>query len=116
MINDCIFCKIVSEKIPSKKIFEDNDFLVIEDINPVSKGHCLVISKKHFETILDFPTEMGDKLILVLKSQVKRLIDSGLAEGVKIVENNFEASGQSVKHIHFHLIPEKNGLKRDKFV
>jgi histidine triad (HIT) family protein len=116
MIDDCVFCKIVSGKIPSKKLFEDENFLVIEDIHPVSKGHCLLISKKHFETILDFPLNLSENLVKILKFQSKRLIESGLADGVKIIQNNFEASGQSVKHIHFHIIPEKNGLKRESFV
>jgi histidine triad (HIT) family protein len=115
-MNKCVFCEISKGNIPSKKIFENQNFFVIEDIHPVSKGHCLVVSKKHFETILDFPLELSEDLIQVLKSQSKRLIDSGLADGVKIVQNNFSAAGQTVNHIHFHLIPEKNGLKRESFV
>ncbi len=116
MINDCIFCKISSGKISSEKIFEDDNFFVINDLNPVSEGHCLIISKKHFETILDLPIALGSDLVKVVKSQVERLLTQGLADGVKIVQNNFEASGQTVKHFHVHIIPEKLNVKREKHV
>ncbi len=116
MIDDCIFCKISEGKIPSEKIFEGDNFFVINDVNPVSLGHCLIISKEHFATILDLPSEFGKELISLAKSQAKRLLDSGIADGIKLVQNNFDASGQAVKHFHLHVIPEKNGVRRDKQV
>ena len=116
MINDCIFCKISRGNIPSEKIFEDENFFVINDINPVSPGHCLVISKKHFETILDLPKFLGTDLIKIIQDQGNRLIQAKLADGIKLVQNNFESSGQVVKHFHLHIIPEKNGIKREKHV
>jgi len=114
--SDCIFCKIVRREIPAERIFENEDFFVIPDINPVSKGHCLIISKKHYETIFDLPSVLGEELIQIAQQQGKRLIREGKADGIKLVQNNYEASGQIVKHFHLHIIPEKTGVKREKHV
>jgi histidine triad (HIT) family protein len=116
MINDCIFCKISEGRIPSKKIFDGKNFFVINDISPVSEGHCLIISKNHFETILDLPDSFGGELINIIKQQSNRLINNKLADGIKLVQNNFDASGQVVKHFHLHIIPEKNGVKIKKSI
>ena len=110
MAKDCIFCKISNGEISSKKIYEDDNFFVINDANPVSDGHCLIISKKHYATILDLPSVLGDSLIKTTKEQSLRLIKEKKAEGIKLVQNNFKASGQSVNHFHLHIIPEKIGI------
>lgn len=116
MSEDCIFCKIANGEVESEKLDESENFFAVNDISPVSEGHCLIISKKHFETIFDLPSEFGKELIEIAKKQSKRLMDSGLAEGIKLVQNNYEASGQVVKHFHLHIIPEKKGVKRKKQV
>jgi histidine triad (HIT) family protein len=115
-MEDCIFCKIVKGKIPSEKLDESENFIVVGDANPVAEGHCLIIPKEHYEVILHLPSEFGNELIELAKKQTKRLLDSGLADGVKLVQNNYEASGQVVKHFHLHVIPEKNDRKRTKHV
>lgn len=115
-MNDCIFCKISKGEIDSKKIDESENFFVINDANPVSKGHCLIISKEHFETVFDLPRGLGEELINLLKDQGKRLINEGKADGIKLINNNYESSGQIVKHFHMHVIPEKKGVKREKHV
>lgn len=115
-MEECIFCKISKEEIPTNKIIKTENFFIINDANPVSKGHCLVISKEHYETIFDLPSEFGKELIEIIKKQGKRLIDKGLAHGIKLVNNNYEASGQVVKHFHLHIIPEKKDIKRTKHV
>lgn len=115
-MEDCIFCKIVKGELESEIIFRGENFLVINDANPVAEGHCLVISKKHFENIFDVPSSLGGELIKIIREQGKRLIDEGLAEGIKIVNNNGDASGQVVKHFHVHIIPEKKDFKREKRV
>ena len=115
-MKDCIFCKIAKGEIVSEGLGESENFFVIADANPVAEGHCLIISKKHFETILDLPSEFGEELIKLAKKQAQRLLDSGLADGIKLVQNNFEASGQVVKHFHLHVIPEKKEVKREKHV
>ena len=60
-MEECIFCKIVNGKIPSEKIFENDNFIVIKDVNPVSEGHCLIIPKKHFDNIFSLPSLFGNE-------------------------------------------------------
>lgn len=115
-MDNCIFCKIAKGEIESKKISENENFFVINDRNPVSEGHCLIISKEHYETILDLPSNIGKDLIQIIQEQAKRLLDSNLANGIKLVNNNYKASGQIIKHFHLHIIPEKTGVKREKSV
>jgi len=113
---ECIFCKIVNGDIPSEKIYENDNFFVVNDVKPVSEGHCLVISKKHYETLFDLPASLGQELLDAAKKQGLRLIDEGKADGIKLVQNNFDPAGQVVKHFHLHVIPEKSGIKRERQV
>ncbi len=115
-MEDCIFCKIAKGEIPAEKIQDGKYFFIINDANPVSEGHCLVISKEHYETIFDLPSEFGKELVEITKLHSKKLIDEGKAEGIKLVNNNYEAAGQVVKHFHLHIIPEKIDAKREKHV
>jgi len=110
-MTDCIFCKIIKGEMPCYKVYEDEDFLVFLDIMPVNKGHTLVISKQHYETIIDTPDELLEKMINIMKKVTKALKQD--CDGVNIAQNNFKASGQLVPHIHFHIIPrfESDGLK-----
>jgi histidine triad (HIT) family protein len=110
-MKDCVFCKIAKGEIPRKEIYENDNFFSVPDINQVVKGHSLVISKKHFETILDMPSTLGPELIDCIKRTASALIDKYDAEGFNIINNNFEAAGQAVKHTHFHIIPRKKGDK-----
>jgi len=107
---DCIFCKIVGKEIKIDKIIYENDnFLSITDANPVIKGHSLVISKKHFETILDMPNSLGSELLDCIKKTAFKLMGEYGARGFNIMNNNFKSAGQVVKHVHFHIIPRKKG-------
>ena len=115
-MEDCIFCKISNGDIQEERIYESDNFFVVNDANPVVEGHCLIISKKHYETIFDLPSSLGIELIKIIQEQGKRLLDNGLADGIKVVQNNYEASGQVVKHFHLHIIPEKMGKNREKHV
>lgn len=104
-MKDCIFCKITNGKIPSNKVYEDENFFAFLDITPKSEGHTLVIPKKHFENIFD-----ADEEILSLYGGVFKKISDKLKEdynydGVNIVNNSGKASGQEVMHLHFHVIP-----------
>jgi len=110
---ECIFCKIAAGQIPINKIYENDNFFSMPDKNPVTKGHSLIISKKHFETILDLPSTLGPELLDCIKNTVNYLIKNGKMEGFNLINNNFEAAGQAVKHVHFHIIPRKknDGLK-----
>lgn len=105
MESDCIFCKIASENVPVEKIYENEDFFSILDANPVTKGHSLVISKKHFTTTLDLPVEVGEKLLDCIKNTANIIMKKEKSNGFNVVNNNFEVAGQVVKHVHYHIIP-----------
>ena len=106
---DCIFCKIVKKEIESEIIEDEDNFIVINDANPVADGHCLIIPKTHYETIFDMPASLGTELISIAKKQGLRLIDEGRADGIKLVSNNYSSAGQVVHHLHMHIIPHKDG-------
>ena len=108
-MENCVFCKIAKGEIPSEKIYEDDNFFSILDVNQKIKGHSLVISKKHFETLLDVPSTLGTEFIDCIKKTTFKLIDKYKLEGFNVVNNNFEAAGQAVKHFHAHVLPRKNG-------
>jgi len=110
---DCVFCKIANGEIENEKIYEDDNFFIIDDAHPASEGHCLVITKKHYKTILDLPPSLGTELLSLIKEQGLRLIKEGKANGFNLVQNNFKPAGQLVEHVHFHIIPRKtnDGVK-----
>ncbi len=109
MKNDCVFCAIAAGEIPSFKIYEDDIVLAYLDINPFSKGHTLVIPKVHSAGLLD----TGDDVLSAVVSRVKNVAAHLKAtlpcEGFNILQNNGEAAGQTVKHLHFHIIPRYAG-------
>lgn len=108
-MNDCIFCKIIRGEIPAEKIYENSEFFSIPDVNPVEEGHSLIISKKHFKTILDIPDELGLKLLDCIKETANKLMKRYNSSGFNITNNNFESAGQVVPHVHFHMLPRKEG-------
>jgi|SRR3989338_1323775 len=112
-MDDCIFCKIVRSEVPSKKVYEDDNFIVVHDIKPKADGHSLIISKKHYKTILDIPVTQGNEMLEAIKTISLDLINNKKAEAVNVVSNVGEASGQIIHHAHFHIIPRKigDGLK-----
>ncbi len=109
MEENCIFCKIARGEISEKKIYENDNFFSISDANPVVKGHSLVISKKHFETMLDLPSSIGLELLDCIKKTSMKLLEEFDAEGFNVINNNFEVAQQAVKHVHFHILPRKKG-------
>ena len=111
---DCVFCKIVRGEIPSHKVYEDDDVLAFLDISQVTKGHTLVISKKHYDNFLATPQEEMHKVMDVAQriGQVQ-MLKLG-AKGVNILTNVNKEAGQSVYHFHVHVIPryeKKEGFK-----
>jgi histidine triad (HIT) family protein len=105
MMGVCIFCRIIKGEIPAKKVFEDEQVVAIEDIAPVSPVHILIIPRKHFVNSLDL--DPADNALIGHIFQVAARIakERGLAEkGFRIVNNNNAGAGQSVFHIHFHLL------------
>jgi histidine triad (HIT) family protein len=102
---DCIFCKIVSNQIPAKKVYEDEQVIALEDIAPVAPVHILIVPKKHLVNVLDL--EPADHALVghihAVAAHIAR--ERGIAEnGFRIVTNTNAGAGQSVFHIHFHLL------------
>lgn len=108
-MEDCIFCKISKGEIPAERVYENDNFFVIPDANPVVNGHSLVISKKHFKNVLDLPNTLGDEFMDAVKKSSLKLMDELKCEGFNLVQNNFKVAGQLVDHFHFHIIPRKEG-------
>lgn len=105
----CIFCRIISGEIPCQKIYEDDKVLAFLDIKPASVGHTLVITKKHYADLGEISEEDLSPLIVVVK-KIGELIKTKLGmAGYSVLNNNGTAAGQTVAHIHFHIIPRTNG-------
>lgn len=100
-----VFCKIIDGEIPCYKLYEDDDVLAFLDISQVTKGHALVVSKKHFENFLSTPQEIMHKVMDVAQRIGQVDIKLLGAKGVNILSNCYEAAGQSVMHFHVHVIP-----------
>ena len=106
---NCIFCKIAAGEIPSATIYEDDDFRVILDLGPASKGHALILPKEHYRNIFDIDEELAAKAFKLAKKLVIKLKDVLGCDGYNIVQNNEECAGQTVFHFHMHLIPRYEG-------
>lgn len=102
---ECIFCKIANGEIPSTTLYEDNDFRVILDVNPASKGHTLILPKKHAENLYDLPDETASKVLVLAKNMASKIEKALECDGLNLVQNNGETAGQTVFHFHMHIIP-----------
>jgi len=105
MNDNCIFCKIVNGEIPSRQVYEDDLFRVIMDVAPATKGHMLVLTKKHFRNIFDLADLEASKMFALAKRIAIVLQESLKCDGINIVQNNEAVAGQSVFHFHLHIIP-----------
>ena len=108
-MNDCIFCKIAKGEIPSFKIYEDENVLAYLDINPFAPGHTLVIPKAHSTGLVDTSDGMLAIVMAAVRKVAAHLKTALPCDGFNILQNNGEAAGQTVKHLHFHIIPRYNG-------
>lgn len=106
MKDDCIFCKIINNEIPSTKVYEDDTVIAFNDINPIAPIHILVVPKVHIENLMELEdNELLTHIIEVIKQIAK---NQGLdKEGFRVVTNNGENAGQVVKHLHFHILGGK---------
>ena len=105
---DCIFCKIVKGEIKIDLVYENDNFIAFPDTNPCTKGHTLIIPKKHYVNIMDIPISLGVELVDAIKNVAGNLI-KGDVTGFNILQNNFADAGQLVMHAHFHIIPRRKG-------
>ncbi len=104
-MKECIFCKIIKGELPSYKVYEDEKVVAFEDINPISKGHTLVIPKIHAENIWDIPEDY----LLAIYRAAKKLSDAIKKAlnpvGIAFLQLNGKGAGQVIPHYHLHIIP-----------
>ena len=103
-MNDCIFCKIAAGEIPSKKVYEDDAVMAFYDLNPAAKVHVLVIPKTHIGNVLEINQENSGVIAHIFEVIAKLAKELNLEEGFRVVSNCNAYAGQSVFHLHFHLI------------
>lgn len=112
-MDNCIFCKIIKGEIDSAKIWENDKVFAFLDVNPLTKGHCLVVPKKHFENIFDIDENILKEIIFTAKNISRQMKESLSATGVNLVNASGKTAEQSVFHFHLHIVPryENDGLK-----
>ncbi|HME87055.1 MAG TPA: HIT family protein [Candidatus Nanoarchaeia archaeon] len=108
-MENCIFCKIIKKEIASNVVYEDAHTFAFLDNNPMSKGHTLVMPKKHFTNIFDMPEQEACAVMASIKQISIALKKSLHAEGINILQNNEKIAGQLVMHSHTHVIPRYQG-------
>ncbi|MCR5484389.1 MAG: histidine triad nucleotide-binding protein [Clostridiales bacterium] len=103
-MNDCLFCKIVKGEIPSKKVYEDDTVYAFYDIDPQAPVHVLIIPKEHIKSAAKI--DSGNSAVAAHCLEVAAVLSEelGLTDGFRIVTNTGDCAGQSVKHLHFHLL------------
>ena len=101
---DCIFCKIVAGEIPSTKAYEDDKVLAFYDLDPQAPVHILIVPKEHITSAADITAENSGAVAHIFEVAAKLAEEKGLGDGFRIVTNSGERAGQSVKHLHFHLM------------
>lgn len=106
---DCIFCKIANGEIPSRTLYEDEDFRVILDMAPATKGHALILPKNHFANLYELPDELAGKAMVLAKKMASVITEKFHCDGFNLVQNNGEYAGQTIFHFHLHLIPRFEG-------
>lgn len=108
MNDNCIFCKIINKEIPSKLIYEDNDFYAMLDIAPATTGHVLIVPKEHASNMTELSDEKLSKILVVAKKIVNAMKKVHGFTDFNIIQNNGEIAGQTVGHYHLHIIPRYN--------
>ena len=103
-MDNCIFCKIIAGEIPSAKVYEDDEMLVFKDIEPKAKVHLLRVPKVHFAFLSDADDEKAALIGRMLQKVGKHYKEWGLEEGYRVVINQGENAGQTVMHLHMHLL------------
>lgn len=101
----CIFCKIANGEIASRTLYEDEQFRVILDLGPATKGHALILPKEHYANLYELPDELAGDAMKLAKKMAVRMKEKLGCEGLNVVQNNGDLAGQTVYHFHLHLIP-----------
>lgn len=103
--DDCIFCKLANGVFPTNSIYEDENFNVILDLGPATKGHALILPKHHYANLYEIPEDLAAEAMKLGKRLAIHMTDKLQCDGFNLVQNNNECAGQTVFHFHLHLIP-----------
>ena len=106
---NCIFCKIITGEIPSNTIYEDDEFKVVLDVSPASKGHALILPKNHYADLYEIDENVAADAMKLAKKLAIHMTDVLKCDGFNLVQNNHEVAGQTVFHFHVHVIPRYEG-------
>lgn len=107
--SECVFCKIAAGEIPATKVYEDEQVLAFLDIGPLAEGHTLVIPKAHAASLAEMSPEQAAAVAVVLPGLARAVQAATGSEGLNVLQNNGRVAGQLVMHVHFHLIPRREG-------
>ena len=112
-MGDCIFCAIAKGEIPAAKILDEENFMAFLDLNPVHKGHTLLIPRFHCATLADLSPRLGEEFLSALQKTAAAVLEATGASGFNVMQNNGAAAGQEVMHLHWHIIPrfDNDGLR-----
>lgn len=103
--DDCIFCKLANGQIPTNSIYEDDDFKVILDLSPASRGHSIILPKTHADNLYELPEDYCSKIMGVAKKCATAMKNTLGCDGLNVLQNNGETAGQTIFHLHVHLVP-----------
>ena len=104
-MSDCIFCKIINKEIPGKIVYEDDECMAFLDLSQATYGHTLVIPKKHYANILEVDDETLAHVMKIVKNLANQIVEKLDAKGVNVLTNTNEVAGQTVHHVHIHILP-----------
>ena len=103
-MENCLFCKIIKGEIPAAKVYEDDDMVIFKDIDPKAKNHHLCVPKSHFKLLADMTDKQGEMLLKCFKKIPTLKKELGLENGYRLVINQGDDAGQSVFHLHIHIL------------
>ncbi len=106
-MENCIFCKILKNEIPSATVYEDDKFRAIMDIGPIAKGHVILLAKEHTANLLEADDELLSAALPAAKRVAKAVKKAVGCDGINVLQNNGEEAGQTVFHLHIHVIPRR---------
>lgn len=103
--SECVFCKIINKELPATRLYEDSEAISFLDINPVNLGHTLVVPKRHYELLFDISGDELGRIMRILPAIARAVETATKADGLNIFQTNRPCAGQTVPHLHFHIIP-----------
>ena len=103
--DDCIFCKLANGVFPTNSIYEDENFNVILDVGPATKGHALILPKQHYANLFELPDDVAGEVMILAKKMATHMKEKLNCDGFNLIQNNGPCAGQTVFHFHYHLIP-----------